>query len=438
MSTRPEPTFVPDSKRIQLRALTLGQEALEGRRDLGDILGSAFQELKAAVGTIHAMQAELEKRDRALVALGAALEAERSRGRDAARAPEPARPAPVQARIPLRVPVAQTPASPRVPSAQAPVGAVPAPAPREPVDLLAGPVPEGSEALETSMRARIAAAKYLGTLGAGDRLPSIRDVARWTGLNHKTIRRVYQSLERAGLVEVRDRSGIYVAETPSPLNGGGDEMEEWVGRLLVEAADRGLRAGELPRLLLRWSASRPLRCACVESAEDDRVALAREVRDRFGLEAVPVSVRTRDLAAAIADADLVVTTPFHAEEVRSALAPDQPLVVADLHAGVREALQTEVGEGEAVILCVDSVSGRRLLQALDPGPAPRARVVALDDRSGNGQPLPEVRIATLAAWERLGGAGVPGPVLAPPLLSPRAALEIARLLVRLNRALAPR
>jgi DNA-binding transcriptional regulator YhcF (GntR family) len=405
MSTRPEPTFAPDAKRIQLRALVLGQEALEGRRDLGEILGAAFQELKAAVGTIRVMQAELDERDRALAGLRARLEAELSRGRASAPAPE---------------------------------RAAPPAAPREPVDLLAGPVPEGSEALETSMRARIAAAKYLGTLQPGDRLPSIRDVARWTGMNHKTIRRVYQSLERAGLVEVRDRSGIYVAGTPSPLNGGGDEMEEWVGRLLVEAADRGLRAGELPRLLLRWSASRPLRCACVESAEDDRVALAREVRDRFGLEAVPVSVRTRDLAAAIADADLVVTTPFHAEEVRSALAPGQPLVVADLHAGVREALQAEVGEREAAILCVDPVSGRRLLQALDPGPAPRGRVVALDDRSGNGQPLPEVRIATYAAWERLGGSGVPGPVLAPPLLSPRAALEIARLLVRLNRALAPR
>jgi DNA-binding transcriptional regulator YhcF (GntR family) len=407
MSSRPEATFEPDAERIQLRALALGREALEGRRDLGDLLGAAFQELKAAVGTIRVMQAELEERDRALASLGATLGADRSRGRSAP--PAPAR-----------------------------ADAAPAPPPRESVDLLAGPVPEGSEALETSMRARIAAAKYLGTLRPGDRLPSIRDVARWTGLNHKTIRRVYQALERAGLVEVRDRSGIYVAETPSALNGGGDEMEEWVGRLLVEAADRGLRAGELPRLLLRWSASHPLRCACVESAEDDRVALAREVRDRFGLEAIPVSVRTRDLAAAIADADLVVTTPFHAEEVRGALAPDQPLVVADLHAGVRDALQAEVGEGEAVILCVDPASGRRLLQALEPGPAPRTRVVALDDRPGNGRPLPEVRIATFAAWERLGGTGVPGPVLAPPLLSPRAALEIARLLVRLNRAVAPR
>jgi DNA-binding transcriptional regulator YhcF (GntR family) len=396
MTGRREPPEAPDPRSLEQRVLALGREALEGQRDLGDLLGTAFQELRVAVATIRSMQAVVVERERALAALRARLGADR--GRDSGR------------------------------SAAAP--------PR--FDLLAEPAPEGAEALEASLRTRIAAALYLGTLRPGERLPSIREVARWTGLNHKTIRRVYQSLERAGLVEVRDRSGIYVAETPSPLNGGGDEMEEWVGRLLVEAADRGLRAGELPRLLLRWSASRPLRCACVESAEDDRVALAREVRDRFGLEAVPVSVRTRDLAAAIADADLVVTTPFHAEEVRSALAPDQPLVVADLHAGVREALQTEVGEGEAVILCVDSVSGRRLLQALDPGPAPRARVVALDDRSGNGQPLPEVRIATLAAWERLGGAGVPGPVLAPPLLSPRAALEIARLLVRLNRALAPR
>lgn len=46
----------------------------------------------------------------------------------------------------------------------------------------------------------------------GSQLPSIRQLALWTGLHRNTIAKVYQDLKRAGLVGARGGAGVYVRE----------------------------------------------------------------------------------------------------------------------------------------------------------------------------------------------------------------------------------
>ena len=53
-----------------------------------------------------------------------------------------------------------------------------------------------------------------GTLGRGDRAPSVRALARSAGVSIATVNQAYLQLERRGLLEARPRSGYYVAATP--------------------------------------------------------------------------------------------------------------------------------------------------------------------------------------------------------------------------------
>jgi DNA-binding transcriptional MocR family regulator len=60
-----------------------------------------------------------------------------------------------------------------------------------------------------------------GSLRAGDRLPSVRSLCRTRSMSPSTILRAYSSLELAGLIESKPRSGYYVSarrKPPVPLS----------------------------------------------------------------------------------------------------------------------------------------------------------------------------------------------------------------------------
>ena len=51
-----------------------------------------------------------------------------------------------------------------------------------------------------------------GRLAPGERLPSVRALAGWAGVNVNTVRGVYARLEDEGLVATRHGAGSFVAE----------------------------------------------------------------------------------------------------------------------------------------------------------------------------------------------------------------------------------
>jgi GntR family transcriptional regulator len=80
----------------------------------------------------------------------------------------------------------------------------------------------------------------LGWLKPGDRLPTVRDVVRTSGVNANTVLKAYRELERAGLLEARQGSGTYVKATLGSVD------PEVMGRLragLVDWVDEARGAG---------------------------------------------------------------------------------------------------------------------------------------------------------------------------------------------------
>src|SRR5829696_4172694 len=59
---------------------------------------------------------------------------------------------------------------------------------------------------------RLRALIRTGEVGAGERLPSFRQLAEWAGVNVGTVRAVYEALERDGLVVTHHGQGTFVAD----------------------------------------------------------------------------------------------------------------------------------------------------------------------------------------------------------------------------------
>ncbi|MGI8907487.1 MAG: GntR family transcriptional regulator [Candidatus Sumerlaeaceae bacterium] len=71
-----------------------------------------------------------------------------------------------------------------------------------------------------------------GALKAGERLPSVREIAEQLQVNPNTIAKAFSELERQGVVETRRGSGTFVAESGTTLSRAERR------RLVGEACDR--------------------------------------------------------------------------------------------------------------------------------------------------------------------------------------------------------
>lgn len=61
---------------------------------------------------------------------------------------------------------------------------------------------------------------------AGEKLPSVREMAINSGVNPNTVQRTYSELERIGIVETRRGQGTYVTEKNEILTKLRDEIKE--------------------------------------------------------------------------------------------------------------------------------------------------------------------------------------------------------------------
>jgi GntR family transcriptional regulator len=193
-----------------------------------------------------------------------------------------------------------------------------------------------------------------GRLAAGDRMPSVRALADWAGVNVNTVRGVYARLEDVGLVSTRHGRGTFVAERAE----GSPEVERIAGEAIAEARAAGvdprdvaivaLVSAELPAAL---DEGLPLEPADddFEAEKPDLETLAAELdlSDAW-LEADHISARQElrrqigRLEAQLASYRREIEPP--ARRVR----PAEPRIanVAELER-TRDALLTQLGEARA-------------------------------------------------------------------------------------------
>lgn len=230
-----------------------------------------------------------------------------------------------------------------------------------------------------TLRQRILSGLHLGLFAHGDRLPSVRALAEEFGSNPRVILAAYRVLEEEGLVEVRDRSGIYVPPPDALGPGAPARQRDWLVDCLVDGLAHDVPAPELAAYVRRALSSRPLRAVVVDGTQDQLWSITEELRRDYGVEATGLDVeeiRVED-ASDLARIDLVVTTGFHTREAQEVAAR---LGVPVFRVSMRTELFAEVRrvlEGEAVYFVVTDPRYAARLRRIFEGSAHASRLRVL-------------------------------------------------------------
>jgi DNA-binding transcriptional regulator YhcF (GntR family) len=99
--------------------------------------------------------------------------------------------------------------------------------------------PSSDVPLGVQLSWRLRALIFTGQLNPGERLPSLRRVAGWAGVNVNTVRSVYESLEEQGLIVSQQGRGTFVAADVVP--------EPELEAVALEALRQGQALGREPK-----------------------------------------------------------------------------------------------------------------------------------------------------------------------------------------------
>ncbi|CAN5621680.1 hypothetical protein BH23ACI1_BH23ACI1_32980 [soil metagenome] len=181
------------------------------------------------------------------------------------------------------------------------------------------------------LRQRVVAGLHLGVVREGDRLPSTRMLAAEVGADPRVVLAAYRQLEEEGL-EVRPKSGIYVAKTATGAEDPLPQLAAWV----VGCAAAGPRAA-----FRRSTFPSGFAAACSRCGSGRRASSATRTRSRGAARSSRATTawrrrawswpRCAELPEVVRTADPLVTKSFHAAEVRRvAHSLGKPLVAVHL------------------------------------------------------------------------------------------------------------
>lgn len=292
------------------------------------------------------------------------------------------------------------------------------------------------------LRRRIVVSVRAGTLLPGDRLPSTRDVGARMHADPRVVLAAYRELAAEQLVELRARSGIYVAACGA---GGpiGQPAAAWLVEVLAGGVAREVPAPDLAEWLRRAVDTLRLRAAIVAPTTDQLEGIAGELRALYGIEGACVEAERVApgvrLPSELRAADLLVTT----EALEARLRPvaetlGRPLVVATVRPDLVGDEWRRLLAAPVHVVVADPRFARMVQEWVDatvlpkhPEAALRVLVAGRDDLGAI--PAEGAVYVTRSARDRLAGATLPGvPVPSARIFSPECTRTILELMVREN------
>ncbi len=241
---------------------------------------------------------------------------------------------------------------------------------------------------------------HFGALSAGHRLPTVRQLALDGGINLKTAFKIYRSLARAGLVEIRPQSGIFVRSSRGKLEQAyRRSVREFLDRVKGEAAGLNLTPRRLAHLLAMetrnghrsGSPAVQVTCAVLECNREQTHLFAAELERKLGVKAIPLELFApnppRLAADVLKETDFLVTTDFHWEEgLRFAQRYRKKILRLRLDPGFLKMILAAARKGPLTMILTDTSVQQRFRQALShrlkPAEIDRIRVVNAANRPG--------------------------------------------------------
>ena len=220
----------------------------------------------------------------------------------------------------------------------------------------------GEVSLPDQIATQLRMAVLSGELRPGERLPSVRALARRFDLHHNTVSAAYRRLEQEGWVEVRRGSGVYVRErtssAPEAQAMGRLSLEEAVAGLVAFARSVGVEGEELAQLV-RTSGSKQLveRILLVEPDLELREIVLAELH-AAKLKLPLTACDFEDLKTELDPGTVVVALPSKMQRVSEALGDSArviPLKISSAAGSLAEHLPTK---GAAVAKALVGLASR--------------------------------------------------------------------------------
>jgi DNA-binding transcriptional regulator YhcF (GntR family) len=175
-------------------------------------------------------------------------------------------------------------------------------------------MPTAPSSIAEILRDRVLRGIRAGTLEGGAKLPSARELVTEFNVDNRLILAAYRQLADDGLVEIRERGGVYVRKQPNS-DAAATLPVKWCADVFAEGVARGISSADLSECMRRLVDTVRLHAIVISSTEDQVAGLARELREDFGLvaEGFPASVLAQPglHEAALKRADLLVATEAH-------------------------------------------------------------------------------------------------------------------------------
>lgn len=287
------------------------------------------------------------------------------------------------------------------------------------------------------LRGRVLRGIEAGTLVAGDRLPSGRELALEFDIDHRVVLSAYRVLADERLIDMRARGGVYVAQRAG--TGGVPAIPAaWVAEILSDGLTREIPGPDLSEWLRRCTETLRLRAVVVASTRDQVHGLCRELRDDFGVEAEGLLVTElgqEPPPLPLRRADMIVTTAAHADRVGAVgtelkkpvhvieVRPD--LAVGDWALLLRRPVYVVVATAEFGAMIRKFFAGVEDIENLN------VVVMGRDDISAIPSDAPTYITQSVRA--NLGGVRIPGRILpAARTISTSSAREIFKFIVESN------
>lgn len=298
---------------------------------------------------------------------------------------------------------------------------------------------EKRSGITATLRERITRGLRSEALKPGARLPGVRELAAEFRSDPRVVALAYQTLAKEGLIEVRPRSGAYVA-VPSATQAAHDGPPAgWLADVLAEGVRRGVAAPSLPDALRAAIAARRVRAVVLTGIRDQSDGLARELRDDYGLDAAGLMFgamgRGEPLPRALRQANLIVTTQANHERVkRLANRLGKPHVVACVRPDLLSLEWRSLMRGLVYVIVADPhfvKVVREFVGDVEGNANVRILVAGRDDLSIIPEDAPTY--LTESARERLGRTRLPGRIVTPArILSDDCVSQVMRVIVDLN------
>jgi len=179
----------------------------------------------------------------------------------------------------------------------------------------------------------IRAAIKKGTLAYGQKLPTVQEISQKLSIARGTVKRVYDELERDGLIEKSQGRGTFVCYQPASANSRKEQAMQAIDSLLQQLEEMGFSPAEINiflelKIREHLEQDRKIKIAVVECNTENLLQMTEQLRQLKHVDLYPYLLESvREYPYILTeDTDLVVTTAEHADYLESILPPSAKIV----------------------------------------------------------------------------------------------------------------